>query len=312
MKAARLETILGMIIAASSLGARGLVCGPCPQSSPQVIPLLPPSSDGGPGGEVDVEAACARLCPQAIQCEATTLPLEGGTMPAIECTEPPDCSAGRRPEGLSEAAFAAGGATPAGWLARAAFLEAASVDAFRALGRDLHALGAPRRLRRAASRAARDERRHARRMRSLARRHGAVVPAPEVRPPTAAPTLAKVAAHNAAEGCVRETFGALVARFQAASAGDRELASAMARIAADEARHAALAWEIDAWARRRLGPEERERLDRAREDAVRELFSAALRPAPAALIRSIGLPDRPTAERLARRLAEALGLTPRA
>lgn len=304
MKKPRLDRILGMIIAASSIGARGFGCGPCPETT-EVIPILPPSPDGGVGGnagEIDIDAECDRRCgPNAISCEAISISMDDGSvMTAIECTRPGECGAGRRPPGLEEPG------EPMGWLAYTAFLEAASVDAFRALRRDLAALGAPRRLLRAASRAARDERRHARRVGALSRRRGARPPAPVVRP-GAPPALEALAAHNAVEGCVRETFGALIARWQAESAGDREVAGAMARIAEDEARHAALAWEIDAWARRRLDPAARARVDLARAEAARALVADAARERSMELTLDLGLPDRRTAERLARGLVEALG-----
>jgi hypothetical protein len=41
MKRARLDRILGMIIAASAMGARGLACGPCPETTT----VLPPPSE---------------------------------------------------------------------------------------------------------------------------------------------------------------------------------------------------------------------------------------------------------------------------
>src|SRR4051812_23906651 len=98
MKAARLETLIGMLIATSALGARGLSCGPCPESYTQTIPVLPPSSDGGSSGEVDPAAACAELCPDAISCDATMIPLDGSAISAIECTRPTGgCPGGRRP-----------------------------------------------------------------------------------------------------------------------------------------------------------------------------------------------------------------------
>jgi hypothetical protein len=177
----------------------------------------------------------------------------------------------------------------AAWLARAAFLEAASVDAFRLLRRDLAALGAPRRLLRAASRAARDEKRHARRMRSLARRSGQTPPPASRVTATTLPTLEAMATENAVEGCVREAFGALIACYQAARATDRELAAAMRRIAVDEARHAALALRIDAWARPRLDRKARARMDLAHEEAVNELLhEMETSVAPRA---RLGLPD---------------------
>jgi hypothetical protein len=313
MKNDRLCKILGMIIATGSIGARGFGCGPCSDVATTVIPVLPPSSDGGvadAGEDFELEETCTRYCGQGvISCEPTTIPLgDGGVMPAVECTNyNGGCGAGRRPEGLESPRFSQDAETAAGWLARAAFLEAASVDAFRALRRDLRALGAPRRLLRAASRAARDEKRHARRMTALARRHGAIVPAPRVARQKA-PTLEALAAHNAAEGCVRETFGALVARWQAEVAGDREVRSSMARIAGDEARHAALAWQIDAWAQRRLGEAARARMARAREEASRALLAEISRPAAKDASGALGIPAPSVAERLARDMFRAFAI----
>ncbi|UQA62243.1 ferritin-like domain-containing protein [Polyangium aurulentum] len=314
MKNERFYKILGMIIATGSLGARGLACGPCSDVATVVVPVLPPSSDGGvaDAGEVDdgLDALCTKHCGiGAISCEATTIALDdGGVMPALECTQyHGGCGAGRRPEGLVRPGFAQEAETEAGWLARAAFLEAASVDAFRSLRRDLRALGAPRRLLRAASRAARDEKRHARRMQALARRRGASVPVPRVLAREAI-LLEALAAHNAAEGCVRETFGALVARWQAGAAGDREVRASMARIAGDEARHAALAWQIDAWAQRRLDKLGQARVGRAREEAARSLLAEIAQGPSQVASGALGIPARGVAEKLARQMIRALAI----
>ena len=70
----------------------------------------------------------------------------------------------------------------------------------------------------------------------------------EVRPSGVARTRSRaprrpveIARENAEEGCVRETFGALLAAHQAAYACDPEVREVMTRIAGDELRHAALA-----------------------------------------------------------------------
>src|SRR4029079_4274037 len=60
--------------------------------------------------------------------------------------------------------------------------------------------------------------------------------------------LAEVAIENAVEGCVRETFGAMMATYQAAHAEDAEIARIMRRVARDETRHAALSWAVARWA----------------------------------------------------------------
>ena len=56
-----------------------------------------------------------------------------------------------------------------------------------------------------------------------------------------------VRGENAREGCVRETFGALIAMHQAERAGDPIIRRAMRRIAEEETRHAELAWEVASW-----------------------------------------------------------------
>lgn len=52
---------------------------------------------------------------------------------------------------------------------------------------------------------------------------------------------------SATEGCVRETLGVLIGMWQAPFARDPKARCAMARIARDEGRHAALSWQIVAW-----------------------------------------------------------------
>ncbi|MBK7402526.1 MAG: hypothetical protein IPJ34_41430 [Myxococcales bacterium] len=159
-------------------------------------------------------------------------------------------AAGRRPAGFREIAVRASTALGA-HLSAMAVLEAASVAAFVALARDLEAHGAPRRLVRAARAAARDELRHAATMTRLAEEHGAVVPALLASAP-APRTLFELARDNAVEGCVGETFAALLATHEAAHAEPAELRPVLAAIARDETEHAVLAHEIHAWARTRL------------------------------------------------------------
>jgi hypothetical protein len=81
----------------------------------------------------------------------------------------------------------------------------------------------------------------------------------------------------------------------------------MRPIAADEARHAELAWAIDAWLGGLLDPAARAEVDAARHSAATALLVgvAAREPAPA-LIREAGLPGREQATRLAQGLAATL------
>ena len=105
-------------------------------------------------------------------------------------------------------------------------------------------------------------------------------------------SLAAVAVENAVEGCVRETFGALTASWQAAHARDPHIARTMARIARDETRHAALAWAIARWVEPRLDARARRRIVAARRRAVRTLRRQARAAVPATLVRQAGVPPR--------------------
>jgi hypothetical protein len=225
--------------------------------------------------------------------------------------------AGRRPARLlardstpSGGGLAGAGSAIDAWLSAAAYLEAASVPAFASLRDDLTRLGAPRSLRRAASRAMHDEARHAATMRGLAQRLGRTPPSTHVRlrraePNDAARSLAEVAIENAREGCVRETYGALVAQVQADRAADPRVRATLRGIAGDEARHAALSWRVHAWARAHLGPEGRRRLDDATRAAARELAREVdARPPATELTRTLGLPGSGEAARM----LSALGL----
>jgi len=223
----------------------------------------------------------------------------GGIIPTLRCeladagvvecfTQNPLCT-GRRPAGLVESGPARGPLLGAHF-AEMARLEAASIDAFRQLRRELIAHGAPRRLVRAAGRAARDEIRHTRVTSALARRHGcaALPPVVERRPVR---DVEAIAVENVVEGCVREAFGALVASWQARAASVPVIRAAMARIARDETRHASLAFEVDAWLRRRLDARSRTRVEAARRQALDELATQAADP-PIELQGPLGLPKR--------------------
>ena len=216
---------------------------------------------------------------------------------------------GRRPEGLAARATRRGESPIAAFFAHVAHLEAASVDAFEILGSELSAHGAPRSLRRAARRAARDEVRHARAMGTFARRAGARIQRPRVRRPAAPRPLLDIALENAREGCVRETYGALVALWQAEHALDPRVRAAFATIAREEARHAALSWRVAAWAEERLSPAEREMVRDARARTAVEL-SSELRREPPEVLAPLGLPPARVAERLFADLSGALGLVP--
>ncbi len=138
---------------------------------------------------------------------------------------------------------------------RAAVREAEAAIAFRELNAELDALAAPRRLRLATERAARDEQRHARVCRRLAGLAPSVPPAPEAVPPRRPrprssverrARLARVAVESQLDGVHNEGAEAVrLARLaEGLEPGQRDL---VLRIAADEARHADLARATVAW-----------------------------------------------------------------
>lgn len=226
-----------------------------------------------------------------------------GESAKVGCNYEDYCIGGRRPAGLISEGRGAGESPLARWLAEAAHLEAASVPAFERLAAELQEHGAPPELVAAASSAADDERRHAELVTALALRAGGQPSPLEIAAAEARPLIA-LALENAVEGCVGETWAALLATHQGEAAEDPEIRACMAKIAADEARHAALAWAIDAWIHPLLTPEERARVEHARRSAALALRGS---PVPAAdLIDRAGLPLPAAAERLWRGLDAAL------
>jgi hypothetical protein len=135
-------------------------------------------------------------------------------------------------------------------------------------------------------------------MSALARHFGSAVRPVEVeaRPVR---TLAEIACENAVEGCVRETWGAAVAAYQAACAQDRTIRRVMGSIAADEAEHAALGWAVDAWACSLLSVHERAHVGQARTQAHADLVSQAAEAAPH---ETLGLPGAAASLRMLREL----------
>jgi hypothetical protein len=253
-------------------------------------PLDPSQCDSVCNGIGDTVVTCVRESAESVLCFARPFPCEG-----------------RRPAGLTRSPCAARSAFAA-HLADAAWLEAASVEAFRLLRRELRGLGAPRRLLRAASRSARDERRHARVSKALARRFGVTV-APVEREAAEARGVEALALENAVEGCVRETWGALMALRQATQASEPSVRAAMGRIARDEIRHAELAWAIDAWLCPRLTEPQRQRVRAAQAAAVAGLASDAAWPLPYAERQRLGLPGAREASQLLAELDRSLGLS---
>jgi hypothetical protein len=268
----------------------------------QCCELCGPSRGGVPGVGAPVQS-CTLYVDNTVIGAGTPTPTLGPLGGFVSCNYGA-CTFGRRPEGLDDAACA--GPTPAArFWAHAAYLEAASVDAFQRLARELAAHGAPRRLIMASLRAARDEIRHARVTGSFAARAGAAVP--ECRVPTGeVRSLGAIALENAVEGCVRETFGAAVAMIQAERAGDVQVRRAMKRIARDETRHAELSWAVARWIEPQLDADTRHRVREAQAKAVAALVGEAGHEPDARLTERLGVPDASQARAVLAELEAAL------
>ncbi|TSC25941.1 ferritin-like domain-containing protein [Corallococcus sp. Z5C101001] len=209
----------------------------------------------------------------------------------------PLCTIGRRPVGLQEARAGDCEDARGRYFADAARLEAASIHAFLRLREELALHGADTALQDAALLSAEDEVRHTAVTARLALRYGAIPPPPAVAALPLRP-LREVLLDNAVEGCVRETYGALLAHHQALHARDPEIREAMLRIAQDETRHAGLSWDIDAWARSKLSLEERSIRREARRRAVEALRAEVAVPLDPRLTADAGLPSPEVAETL--------------
>lgn len=148
--------------------------------------------------------------------------------------------------------------------------EHASVASFARFVLQLLAVGAPPELVLAGQAALADEVRHAQACFGLASAYAGtpVGPGPlAIDGALAGPCdLATLAYATAVEGCVNETIAALVATTAAELAEDPAVRARLTAIAADERRHAALAWRTVAWA---LG-----RGDAAVRTAVMQAFAA--------------------------------------
>jgi hypothetical protein len=102
--------------------------------------------------------------------------------------------------------------------------------------------------------------------------------------------LEAIAIENAVEGCVRETYGAVIGMRQAERARSRDLRRAMRRIAREETSHAELAWEVRRWLDGKLDPAARRAVDEAQANAIATLTRELAREPEGLLVAELGLP----------------------
>jgi hypothetical protein len=197
---------------------------------------------------------------------------------------------GRRPLGFVEDGIGS-------YLGRCARLEAASVAAFRELAAQLVRFAAPAELVRRCAAAAIEEEGHAALLAGLA---GEDVEGVAWRDDGA--SLLAVATHNAVEGCVHEAWAAVEAAWQARAATDPRLRAAMARIAAEEAEHAQLAWDLHAWLIGQLEEDERTAVIAGQRAALERLPRSVATDGPAEL----GMPEAGVLRAMATRFAAGL------
>lgn len=226
---------------------------------------------------------CYALCPTlSFYCYVRTPAcVDGGLVEGapvdLDCVT---CAGGmgRAPAGLHRGEPAQGSSLIGRFFATAARLEAASAIAFQRLETELRVRAAPGALCTGARRAATDEVRHARRASRIAERHGSVPLRARVRAGRAR-SVGAFALENAVEGCIGETFGALLAAWQAQHAMVPEIAEFFRSIARDELRHAMLAWAVADWLEPRLTRAESTRLRAAARKAIARVQATATRGA---------------------------------
>lgn len=222
--------------------------------------------------------------------------------------------AGRRTAGLDVAHSSASGDTARRLGAHFALcteLEGISVHAFRRLARELRSFGAPKQLVRRAELAAKEEVVHTRVMSKLASKFGVQAACVQA-PPLALRNLFEVALENAVEGCVRETFGAATALYQATHAKDADVRRAHARIADDERSHAELALDLATYFESQLTAQQTARINDAKREAIAQLLREHEgNPAPE-LTYAAGLPPRNVARAMIAGLEAHVWNAPRA
>ncbi len=180
------------------------------------------------------------------------------------------------------------------YFASCACLEAASVVAFTHLVADLKSRRAPPALVDMAERAQEDGMLHAERTMRLARQFA--------KPPTSfavkkrrVRTRVEIARDNAAEGCVREAFGAAVGLWQAKHAKGKDVREAFALMGTNKLRHVELAWTAAEWLDRSLDARERASVETARTTALTALQNEIALPLAPVLVDVAGVPPMQTA-----------------
>jgi hypothetical protein len=226
------------------------------------VTFAPVACGFGEGESYKTGVACARWCTStddSLRCEY--LADANRILCSTYCAPPP--VDGRRSPGVFERHVT--DRTLDHFFAIVAHNEAASVDAFGLLYRELRSRRAPAPLLRGVERARRDEARHASRAARLTRQRVPRVLRRRVSPRS----VLDVAVDNAREGCGRELFGACVGLLLAQRATTQRLRAYYASITRDELRHASLSFRLHDWLSTSLTTAERAMVHREMIDALR-------------------------------------------
>lgn len=215
------------------------------------------------------------------------------------------CIAGRLPAGIAFTQESEVQQEVGAYFAQLAYLEEAATIAFSFLASELAALQAPESFGLEAERAREDEQDHMLLTQALTQRYSGTLREVEVAPFTQRP-LVEIAMDNAVEGCVRETYGTLMAMWQSLTAEDLVVRAVMEKIALDETRHAALSWEIARWLWPQLSAEEQAQCREAQSKAITALQAEIANEPSAELVRLAGFPTAAQASCLFSQLEEAL------
>ena len=223
------------------------------------------------GPVFDGKACCYRFCTGS--CCGRPLIVEGTPRIAATASRDDWARTGAAPAAPCALDDTTRAALADAWLADAQ-MEHASIASFARFTLDLLTHGAPPELVVASQSASLDEVTHARLGFSIASRLAGRALGPgrmDLSGAVAGTTLAAAATAAVREGCIGETIAAMLAQDQHRNATDDEVRAALETIAADEARHAELAWQFVAWAIRHGGPDVRVAVDAAFRDGLAAL-----------------------------------------
>jgi hypothetical protein len=166
---------------------------------------------------------------------------------------------------------------------RIAALEHASVAAFARFALQLLALGAPPDLVERTQEAIGDEALHARLAFGLASAYGGEPAGPgplDIAGALTSESLEQIVHLVVVEGCIGETIAAVRAAEAVALATDATVRAVLQQIAADETRHAELAWSFVAWALSKVSLDERDAMTRRMLATVHAMREAPVTPEP--------------------------------